>query len=207
MVTPKAHQQQGRVEAKVKTIRKMLQAWSSVTEECNTLIGWETLFARVACAINDLPIARGSASAPTDLGWEIITPNRLILGRNSHRQLDGPIKVTNCPQSQLERNRLISARWYEIFIQRLNLLIPPPAVGKGRQPECGDIVIFVFSDPNFKKLWVWKLGVIEEKISRSSYKIRYSGSDGSPRYLTRAAAQISIILPVDQLAVTEPGFL
>jgi len=203
VVTPKAHQQQGRVEAKVKVIKKMIQAWSTVTDECNTLIGWETLFARVANAINDVPIARGSASAPTDLGWEIITPNRLILGRNSHRQLDGPIKITNCPQTQLERNRLISARWYEIFIKRLNLLIPPPASGSSRQPECGDVVLFVFSDPNFKKLWVWKLGVIEEKLSRSSYRIRYSAPDGTSKFLTRAVGQISIILPVNELEVSD----
>jgi hypothetical protein len=36
------------------------------------MIGWETLFARIASQIDDLPIARGSASAATDLGWEII---------------------------------------------------------------------------------------------------------------------------------------
>ena len=203
VVTPKAHQQQGRVEAKVKNIRKMLQAWSTSTDECNTLIGWETLFAQVASAINDVPIARGSASAPSDPGWEIITPNWLMLGRNNHRQLDGPIKVTNCPQTQLERNRLISARWYEIFIQRLSLLIPSPAAEHDRQPELGDVVLFVFLDPNFKTLWVWKLGVIEEKQSRSTYKIRYSGSDGEKKHVLRAVAQISVIVPVGQLAVTE----
>jgi len=163
LTAPKAHHQQGRVEAKVKQIRTMLQAWSTGTKECNTLIGWETLFARVASALNDLPIARGSASAPTDLGWEIITPNRLLLGRNNHRQLDGPIKITNCPQTQLERNRLIAARWYEIFIQRIHLLIPAPSEGRSRQPREGDVVLFLFADPNFKKLCVWKLGIIEKQ--------------------------------------------
>jgi len=206
VATPKAHQQQGRVEAKVKNIRKILQAWSKSTNECNTLIGWETLFARVASAINDVPIGRGSASAPSDLGWEIITPNRLMMGRNNHRQLDGPIKVTNCPQSQLERNRLISAKWYEIFIQRLHLLIPAPAVKEDRQPMTGDVVLFLFSDPNFKKLWVWKLGIIEEKVSRSTFRIRYSGSDGGQKHVLRAVSQISIIVPVNELAVTDSRF-
>ena len=80
VATPKAHHQQGRVEAKIKIMRQMLNAWSASCRECNTLLGWETLFARVASAIDDLPIARGSASAACDLGWEIITPNRLKLG-------------------------------------------------------------------------------------------------------------------------------
>ena len=102
VATPKAHHQQGRVEAKIKIMRQMLNAWSASCRECNTLLGWETLFARVASAIDDLPIACGSTSAACDLGWEIITPNRLKLGRNNNRQLDGPILLDNCPQNQLE---------------------------------------------------------------------------------------------------------
>ena len=68
VATPKAQQQQGRVEAKIKIMPKMLTAWSKTCGQCNTLIGWETLFARIASAIDDVPIARGSAPASTDLG-------------------------------------------------------------------------------------------------------------------------------------------
>jgi len=203
---PKAHQQQGRAEAKIKTMKKMMTSWAKTSEECNTLIGWETIFAKVASAIDDIPIARGSVTAPSDLGWDIITPNRLKLGRNNHRQLEGPIKLDNCPQSQLERNRLLTSRWYEIFIERLSLLIPPPAREYDRQPETGDVVLFLFTDPNFKKLWVWKLGVIEEKTSRSSFRIRYSGSAGEKKFVQRAVGQISIIVPVDQLHINHPRF-
>jgi hypothetical protein len=199
VAVPKAHQQQGRVEAKIKVMRKMLAAWAKTNEECNTLLGWETVFAKVASAIDDIPIARGSANASYDLGWEIITPNRLKLGRNNYRQLEGPIKLDNCPQTQLERNQLLTSRWYELFIERLSLLIPPPSKENDRQPVVGDVVLFLYTDPNFKKLWIWKLGVIEESMTRSSYKIRYSGPKGERRYVQRAVGQISIIVPVDQL--------
>lgn len=204
VAVPKAHKQQGRVEAKIKIMRKMLTAWSNSCNECNTLMGWETLFARVASAIDDVPIARGSASAPNDLGWEIITPNRLKIGRNNYRQLDGPIKLDNCPQTQLDRNRLLTSTWYEIFIKRLSLLIPPPEKKSDLQPSVGDVVLFLFTDPNFKKLWVWKLGAVEEQLSRSSYKIRYTGPDGVKRYVQRAVGQISIIVPVHQLPSENP---
>ena len=177
----------------------MLVAWSTSTDECNTLLGWETVFAKVASAIDDIPIAQGSANAAYDLGWEIITPNRLKLGRNNHRQLEGPIKLDNCPQTQLERNQLLTSRWYELFIERLHLLVPPPAKEHDRQPEVGDVVLFLFTDPNFKKLWIWKLGVVEEAMSRSSYKIRYSGASGDRKYVQRAVGQISIIVPYNQL--------
>ena len=207
VAVPKAHQQQGRVESKIKIMRKMLSAWAKSNEECNTLLGWETIFAKIASAIDDIPIARGSASAASDLGWEIITPNRLKLGRNNHRQLAGPIRLDNCPQSQLLRNQLLTSRWYEIFIRRLNLLIPAPAVSQDRQPEVGDVVLFLFADPNFKKLWVWKLGVIEEQLSRSSYNIRYCSSNGDKKYVQRAAGQISIIAPVHELHATHPSHI
>ena len=199
VAVPKAHKQQGRVEAKIKVMRQMLDTWSESCNECNTLLGWETLFATIASAIDDLPIARGSATASNDLGWEIITPNRLKLGRNNYRQLEGPVKLDNCPQTQLERNRLLMTKWYEIFIQRLSLLIPPPENKTDQQPTVGDVVLFLFTDPNLKKLWIWKLGVVEEQLSRSSYRIRYSGPDKVKRYVQRAVGQISIIIPVERL--------
>ena len=57
VATPKANQQQGRVEAKIKVMRDMLSALSSTCRECNTLLGWETTFAKIASAIDNLPIA------------------------------------------------------------------------------------------------------------------------------------------------------
>ena len=40
-------------------------------------------------ALDNLPIARGDASTGTTLGYEIITPNRLKMGRNNFRSLEG----------------------------------------------------------------------------------------------------------------------
>ena len=211
VATPKAHHQQGRVEAKIKVMHRLLTTWSETTEESNTVLGWETIFARVASTVDDIPIARGSASAASDLGWEIITPNRLKLGRNNHRQLDGPIKVDNCPRNMLQRNQLIASRWYELFVERIGLLVPPPKQEHDRQPQVGDVVLFVHQDPNYKKLWTWRLGLIEGKISRSSYRIRYSLTKECGecviRTVDRAVAQISIIVPVDELHIQHPDFL
>ena len=100
--TPKAHEQQGQVEAKIKIVRKMLQTFSDTCELVNTLIGWETVFSRIADHIDNVPISKGSASAPSDLGWEVITPNRLKLGRNNFRQLEGNIVLTGASQTMLE---------------------------------------------------------------------------------------------------------
>jgi hypothetical protein len=86
--TPKAHEQQGRVEAKIKVVCKILQSLSNTTDVVNTLLGWETVFAHIADHIDNLPIARGTSRAPHDLSWEIITSNRLKLRCNNFKQLE-----------------------------------------------------------------------------------------------------------------------
>ena len=193
---PKAHHQHGRVEKKVHALRTMLEKLSLTEDKSNTLLGWETVFAKIADQVDNLPIARGSASAASDLGWEIITPNRLKLGRNSFRQLEGDIVLTNSPQSMLERNQLISATWYQIFIDRLHLLIPPPQHAEDRLPRIGDVCLFVHEDPNYKRLWTWRLGIIQAQMSRTTFEIRYcTPGTGRVRTLVRATRQISVIVP------------
>ena len=54
-----------------------------------TSIQWETLFDKIASNINYLPIARGDSSSVSNIGFEILTPNRLLLGRNNFRSLEG----------------------------------------------------------------------------------------------------------------------
>jgi len=72
-------------------------------------------------------------------------------------------------------------------------------------------VLFVHQDPNFKILWTWRLGLVVEKVSRSTYRLKYSlkkpGAELETRFLERAVAQISIIVPVDQVHVQHPDFL
>jgi hypothetical protein len=208
VATPKAHEQQGRVEAKIKVVRKMLQALSDTAELVNTLLGWETTFARIADQIDNLPIARGSSRAPTDLGWEIITPNRLKLGRNNFRQLEGSIILSNAPQTQLERNRLVQEKWYELFVPRIQLLVPRAERCEAMVLQPDDVVLFVFQDAALRKMWVWRLGVIVRQVSRSTYEIRYISQPGSPpRLIQRDARHISLIHQSDEIPPMSSKFL
>jgi hypothetical protein len=93
---------------------------------CGDVIGWEMLFAKISNHVDNFPIARGSASAAHNLGWEIITPNGLKLGHNNFRQLDGDIQLAGGPQNMLECNRALSEKWYNLFIDSILLLIPKP---------------------------------------------------------------------------------
>ena len=206
--TPKAHEQQGRVESKIKVVRKLLQSLSDTAELVNTLLGWETTFLRIADQIDDLPIARGSDRAPTDLGWEIITPNRLKLGRNNFRQLEGTIILSNAPQTQLERNRLCQERWYELFIDRIHLLIPKAVRVDTVILQPNDVVLFVFQDAGMPRMWVWRLGVVVRQVSRTTYELRYISVPGNPpRLIMRDTRHICLVHKSDEIPPMSARFL
>jgi hypothetical protein len=197
---PKAHQSQVRVERRIRLIRDMLQNLFDTTTHCNTLLGWETVFARIASQIDDVPIARSTSTAPSDLGWDIITPNRLKLGRNNFRQLDGEIVLVSCPQSQLDRNRAILHEWYTIFIDRIHLLVPGHEKEKGRRTRVGDVVLFVFSGEGTKGGSVWKLGRVVELKSDTVVLIQYSHGGLTPKTLLRSIRETVLILGADELS-------
>ena len=200
VATPKAHEQQGRVERKIRVLRDMLQKLSSSTLCCNTLIGWETLFCRIASQVDDLPIARGSATAATDLGWEIITPNRLKLGRNNHRNLEGEIVLDNCPQTQLDRNREIFTGWYKLFLERIHLLVPQSERVEDRAVQLGDVVLFIFQDSLVPKFNVWKLGRVVQLISSRTVLVKYSQAGLESKFIRRSIRQMCIVQGVEELS-------
>jgi Pao retrotransposon peptidase/Integrase zinc binding domain len=200
---PKAHQSQGRVERRIRLVRDMLQRLFDTTDQCNTLLGWETVFARIASQIDDVPIARGTSTAPTDLGWDIITPNRLKLGRNNFRQLEGEVILNSCPQSQLDRNRSIMKEWYVIFIDRVHLLVPGHEKEKGRQTLVNDIVLFVFSGEGTRGSSIWKLGRVMEIKSGTTILIQYSHAGVAPKTILRSIRQTVLILGADELNTSQ----
>ena len=107
----------------------------------------------------------------TDLGWDIIAPNRLKIGRNSHKNLDDPIVLEDCPQTQLDRTNEIFTAWYRIYLSRLHLLVPKSEKVQDRQVRVNDIVLFVFQDAAIPKLGIWKLGRVVENMSKRTVKI------------------------------------
>ena len=74
---------------------------------------------------NNLPIARGYTSKEINLGYEIITPNRLKLGRNNFRSLEGngiELQMLSNFTKILDRNHSIYQQWYKLFINNIHYL-------------------------------------------------------------------------------------
>ena len=116
--------------------------------------------------------------------------------------------MSNAPQTQLERNRLVQAQWYELFIQRIHLLIPKAARLDAVVLQPDDMVLFVSQDPGIPKMWVWRLGVFVRRVSRSTYEIRYVSQAGSPpRLIMRDACHICLVHKSDEIPPMSSRFL
>ena len=76
--------------------------------------------------LDNVPIAKSGGSSVYDFKWEIITPNRLKLGRNNFRSLESDMVLMGKPDNVLHRNHLIQTAWYKIFLERIHFLIPKP---------------------------------------------------------------------------------
>ena len=124
-------------------------------------------------------MAKGSTSNASNLGYEIITPNRLKLSRNNFRKMDElGIKLDMAANltGMLERNRELYCKWYKIFINNIHLLDlrPNKWLKNGRLPVLDDIVLFVFLDSEYGKEEVsgdWEK-LLQSKDLRSLYHIR-----------------------------------
>lgn len=207
----KSHESRGRVEAKVKILRSMLNKLAINTDSPMTALQWETCFSRISNQIDDLPMAKGKSTNLSDIGWEIITPNRLKLGRNNFRSLTGPISLTGGSgwDNLLEINRTAQVTWYQMLLDRLHqLILKPNKWLKSDSANVDDIVLFVYLDSlRSKDQAVWKIGKIIS-INPSGRKVTIAFPDKtSPgkipklRTISRSIREISIIYSVNDFPV------
>ena len=65
-----------------------------IQNERLSILQWETLVAQISNSINDLPLALGNVVSEFET-MDLITPNRLRLGRNNNRSPIYPLHVNN----------------------------------------------------------------------------------------------------------------
>ena len=171
----KSHEERGRVERRIGIIRSTIERMINPLVP-QTSLQWQTLFSKVANTIDDMPIAKGNKSNRSELGYEILTPNRLKLGRNNNRSLASSGIDLDMPQrltQLLDQNRTIYKAWYQLFMDQIHLIaLKPDKWSTSTQPpSIEDIVLFVLTDGNkAKEDKKWKLGKVTE-ITKSRVKI------------------------------------
>ena len=211
---PKNHQQRGKVERKIRSLRDMLKKVAINTDNRLTPLEWETVFQKMSSQIDDLPMARSDKLSSSEFGWELLTPNRFKLGRNNNRAIEGCLVVNDntTPTQLLKRVHDIQRYWYQLLLDRLHHLIPRlDNVSQSGKVNLEDIVCFRFIDNVNSKLEIWKLGKVVE-IVKGGQGVIISYSSVSPNGKTRMSCvsrsprDVVIISSVDDLGLNSVEF-
>lgn len=91
-----AHYMHGRAERNIQQVQKSME---TVSKERLSIIQWETLVASIANSVNNLPLGVGNKVECIE-NLDLITPNRLLLGRNNERSPTGS-SSSYCAQTML----------------------------------------------------------------------------------------------------------
>ena len=113
-----SHSERGQVERKIRSLTESLEKMGISIDHPQTVLQWEMLFAKIANTVDNLTMAKGNTSNSSNLGYDIITPNRLKLGRNNYCSLEGygmKLDMASSLTALLERNLELYCEWYRIF--------------------------------------------------------------------------------------------
>ena len=191
------HESHGMVERQIKEVKKLLFAVFKGLKL--DFLQLETAFVWAANQLNSVPLCLGNRYRNLEQ-LDLITPARLLLGRNNQRVITG-VPTVNNPSEFLDINEKIEKAWWDIWKeQRLADLIPAPPKWKTGSPELavGDIVAFVREKSQLGGLST-RLGVIHEVekgrdgvIRRVTIKYKNSGEQDF-RFTRRSVRDIAVI--------------
>ena len=167
----RAHNYQGCVERTIQEVKKLL---NKVVKGIKLdIMTWETMAAWAANELNHLPIAVGSK---TDLdNLDVITPSRLLLGRNNRRAMSGYPRL-DAPSRMMRQQDELYDLWWKIWRnEKLVDYIPQPKKWRENDREVcvGDIVAFVKEEAadHFGKP-VYKVGRVAEVEHSADGRVR-----------------------------------
>ena len=167
---------------------------------------WETLGQQVSNGINNLPIGLGNKVESLET-LDILTPNRLILGRNNSRGPVCPLSISGDCRKIVESNKAIYESWFkEWLVSYVPTLVRQPKWFKtDRNIRVGDVVLFTKSDKEFEKIYHY--GIIIATFESKDGLIRvvevqYQNSNENVKRTTkRCVRELIVVHPVDELGI------
>ena len=200
------HNFNGKVERKIREIKKSIM--KTVSNERLDVLEWETLAASIANTINNMPLALGSSVTPSTEFIDLLTPNRLKLGRNNERSPVGAMSTTD-HNKIIENNRAIFNAWFEVWLLAHvpTLMNQPKWYRSDKDLKEGDVVLFLKKESTIESNY--QFGIVEnvttgrdEKVRQ--VKVRYRNhSDNVDRTTDRAARGLVVIRRADEMNVME----
>ena len=200
------HNFNGEVEHKICQIKKSLE--KSVSNQRLSVLQWETVAAEISNTINDLPLALGNLASDFE-NMDLITPNRLRLGRNNDQSPVSPMKVTGNYQKMLEENKKIYSTWFEAWLTSHvpKLMDQPKWFQSSRDVKICDVVLFLKKDASlvntFQYGMIHQLERSKDDLIRKVVVKYYSHNETVDRFTNCAVLEIVLIHPIDKFHLME----
>lgn len=151
------HNMHGKVERKIREINSSIE--KNLHHHRLSLLQWETLASSIANQINNLPLAIGDITGDFEC-LDLITPNRLLLGRNNELCPEGMI-LCDEPTKIMKENEKVSNAWFEVW-----LLVHVPKLMKqskwfeSNSVNVGDVILFTKQESALSNRYTY--GLIKE---------------------------------------------
>ena len=200
------HNMHGRVERKIKQVKESLE--KTLNNERLSVIEWETVGAEISNCINDLPVAFNNWSSDLE-NLDLITPNRLRLGRNNDRSPIGPLFVTTRADKFIETNAAIFNSWFEHWLISCvpQLVHQPKWFRTDYDLKQGDLVLFLKEEGSL--VGSYQFGMIDKVEVGKDDKVRtvhvryHNHNENISRITRRAVRELIMIHPVDELNIMQ----
>ena len=201
-----AHHVHGKVERKIQHVKNCIS--KEMVGQRLSLMQWETLAHQVSNTINNLPIGLANKTDGLE-NLDILTPNRLLLGRNNSRSPANPLLISGDPKKIVETNNKIFRTWFKSWLVSYvpTLVQQPKWFVTDRMITEGDVVLFLKSEKEFQM--VYQYGVVKSvKQSRDglvrSVEVEYNNVDeGTKRTTERHPKNLVVIHPVDEIGLSK----
>ena len=117
-----------------------------------------------------MPLALGNSKSNTE-ALDLLTPNRLKMGRNNERSPEGCVTVEH-PDKILEENQKIFDCWFEIWLSSHvpKLVYQPKWFKSDENLKPGDVVLFLKDNASFASRYQY--GIIHEVEPGRDNKVR-----------------------------------
>ena len=199
-----AHYIHGKVERKIREVKKSVEI--GVRNERLSVLQWETLMGQISNSINNMPIGLKNRRSNLEQ-LDLITPNRLILGRNNDRCPNKPLVLCPDHKKMIESNENIFRAWFNVWLVSYipTLVERPKWHTSDGDIRVGDIVLFLKSEKEFDLQYQY--GVVSTIHTGRDGKARkveveyQNSSEGVKRKTERGSRELVIIHPVDELDI------
>ena len=155
-----SHNAHGAVERQIREIRRLMHTVCQGVKI--DVLKWETILLWICNELNSIPLALGNRCTNLE-NLDLITPARLLLGRNNKRAITDLPLINSWTAMQGEIETIQQAWWKVWYSEKLTDLVPQPKKWPTGRPElaAGDIVVFVREQSGISGT-NWRVGEVSD---------------------------------------------